>query len=166
MLRKRRAESRIESLKIPPRDGPKGILDYQPETRSTRLSTLPESKAALREDIRALQVKKIELIKGIPDITGSLTALTEKFSLDSFTLATSDGLVFATSGSSTAQTDAAVFSGIFATNPRTKTAGVQLFGLHHKGSNLVCVIRTNNPVPDRILQKITTDTQDILNWWI
>jgi hypothetical protein len=38
-------------------------------------------------------------------------------------------------------------------------------GLTHKGSTLVGIIRTQNPVSEDFSKRIATDTQAILNWW-
>jgi hypothetical protein len=51
---------------------------------------------------------EVDLLENCQDFQQSLLALAGKYSLDSFTLATSDGLVFASSGGSTAQEDAAI----------------------------------------------------------
>jgi hypothetical protein len=110
--------------------------------------------------------KEINLLNGSPDITQSLRALVEKYSFDQFTIATSDGLVFASSGAETVQNDAAQYGERFASDPYSETPGVVLFGLSHKGSDLVLIIRTNLPVPDEIRTAIEKDTKDILNWWI
>ena len=108
----------------------------------------------------------VELIQGRADIAASLRSLAEKYSLDQVTLATSDGLVFASSGSETAQDDAAIFGGRPAGDPGTAVQGVQTFRLIHKGSGLVGIVRVKMPVKDRVLTEISADTKDILNWWI
>ena len=96
----------------------------------------------------------------------SLRALVEKYSLDQFTIATSDGLVFASSGGESAQTDAARYGELFVNDPLAETPGVALFGFTHKGSTLVGIIRTNLQIPGEISRMIEEDTKDILNWWI
>ena len=102
----------------------------------------------------------------MPDITASLRTLTEKYSLDQFTIATADGLVFASSGGENAQDDAALFSEMFASDPLTETPGVTLFGLDYKGSGLVGIIRTNLRIPGEVARMIERDTKDILHKWI
>jgi len=112
------------------------------------------------------QPKPVSIVEGLPDVTGSLHALVEKYSLDQFTIATSDGLVFASSGGGSAQTDAARYGELFVNDPLAETPGVLLFGFTHKGSNLVGIIRTNLQIPEEICRRIEKDTKDILNWWI
>jgi hypothetical protein len=164
----------------PPAGGPEdlsgrpiGSLDYKPGLQPVKeTKTLPPSQAAGRPPdesprvIGQIPVKEIELVEGRADITGSLLALAEKYSLDQFTIATKDGLVFASSGSKNAQNDAAVYSSMYSDDPGTIIPGVVLFELVHKNSGLVGIIRTDKPVPERILAKIAADTKDILNWWI
>lgn len=111
-------------------------------------------------------VNDIELTVGRRDITSSLLVLTEKYSLDQFTIATKDGLVFASSGSGTAQDDAAIYSGMYAHEPESSVPGIFLFTLDHKNSSLVCIVRTKKSFPQKILHQIEADTKDILNFWI
>ncbi len=143
-----------------------GRLAYQPEARP--IPVVPQS--AIPRPARkspALPVpKEISLINGREDITESLRALAEKYSLDQFTIATSDGLVFASGGGDDAQTDAAQYSEIFFNNPLSETPGAVITGIGHKGSDLVLIIRTELPVPDEIRLSIENDTKNILNWWI
>jgi len=111
-------------------------------------------------------LKEISLLEDRKDISESLQALKEKYSLDAFTIATADGLVFASGGGTDSQTDAAQYSEIFNNDPLSETPGVVLTGIEHKGSSLVLIIRTQIPVPDEIRMRIENDTKDILNWWI
>jgi hypothetical protein len=111
-------------------------------------------------------IKEIDILNGRSDITQSLLALVEKYSLGAFTIATSDGLVFASSGGDDANTDAATCRVMASRDPCSDTSVVIVPGLTHKGSDLVGIIRTQNPVSEEILKKITTDTQTILNWWV
>jgi hypothetical protein len=114
----------------------------------------------------ALMRREIELLIGQKDITQSLKALVEKYSLITFTIATSDGLVFASSGGDDANMDAATYTTLATVDPLAKTATIIIPGLIHKGSDLVGIIRTHNPLEEEILMKITKDTQTILNWWV
>ena len=109
-------------------------LDYQPGIKPI----LPVSQNSIPRQVQKPGVLPrpgdTSVIEGMPDITTSLRTLTEKYSLDQFTIATADGLVFASSGGEDAQDDAARFSEMFANDPLTETPGVTLFGLDHKGS--------------------------------
>jgi hypothetical protein len=108
----------------------------------------------------------INVLEGCTDITGCLGAFVRKYSLESFTIATCDGLVFVSSGGDTAPADAAKYSEIVCNDPLSETPGVVLFGLNHKGSDLVGIIRTSGEVTQSTLQKMENDTKDILNRWI
>lgn len=108
----------------------------------------------------------MDILHGRSDITQSLLALVEKYSLDTFTIATSDGLVFASSGGDDAHTNAATYTMMASRDPYSKTITVIMPGLSHKGSALVGIIWTQNQVPEEILKKISKDTQAILNWWV
>jgi hypothetical protein len=141
-------------------------LAYQPEARP--VSVVPQSSIPrpARKSPAQPSLKEVSLLNGRGDITESLQALAEKYSLDQFTIATSDGLVFASSCSDDAQTDAAQYGEIFNNDPFAETLGVTLTGFSHKGSDLVLIIRTPLPVPYEIRNSIENDTKDILNWWI
>ena len=136
------------------------------ETRLIR-KMLPVVQPQRAYETPALVGREIELLTGRKDITQSLIALVEKYSLRTFTIATSDGLVFASSGGDDANINAATSiqqwqHGIrFQTPPR-----LSYQVLLHKGSDLVGIIHTQNPLEEEILMKITKDTQTILNWWV
>jgi hypothetical protein len=142
----------------------------------TTLSYLPKVRPVspvIRRSIPQTVQKPGELprpkevnIRKQADITGSFGALAGKYSLGQFTIATSDGLVFASSGDDAAQTDAAQYGELYAKNPLADTPGVVMFGLSHKGSDLVGIIRTDLRIPEETLRMIELDTKDILNWWI
>jgi hypothetical protein len=137
-------------------------LDYQPSTTSIKVAKpVPAWRQAGKP--RPAPVPAIDVTENCRDIQESLLALLRKYSLDSFTIATSDGLVFASSGGSTAQEDAAAFSGR-ETVPGER--GVTLFGLDHKGSELTVIVRSAAEIPDEIQSRMENDTKDILNKWI
>jgi hypothetical protein len=141
-------------------------LEYQPDARPIS----PVSRKSVVQPVQRPGVlprpKPVSVVEGSTDVTDSLHALVEKYSLDQFTIATSDGLVFASSGGESAQTDAARYGELFVNDPLAETPGVALFGFNHKGSNLVGIIRTNLEIPEEISRMIEEDTKDILNWWI
>lgn len=143
-----------------------GRLAYQPEIRP-----IPEVRpaAAPRPAQKSPSFplpKETDLFSGRSDIGGSLNALIEKYSLDQFTIATSDGLVFASGDSDSAQTDAARYCEIFMNDPLSETPGVVLSKVTHKGSDLILIIRSGMEIPEPIRTGIERDTKDILNRWI
>jgi hypothetical protein len=141
---------------------------YQKFHHETRLirKMVPLVQSQRAHKTPALIVREIELLNGREDITQSLIALVEKYSLSTFTIATSDGLVFASSGGDDANINAATYTTISLRDPLTKTTTIIIPGIIHKGSGLVGIIRTQNPLEEEILMKITKDTQTILNWWV
>ncbi|MFA6224943.1 MAG: hypothetical protein WC620_01875 [Methanoregula sp.] len=82
----------------------------------------------------------------------------------SFTIATADGLVFGSYGGDAAQNDAATYSELFKNNPLVETPGIVLFGLTYKGLELIGIIRTKTPLPEKNVNLITEDTKVILDW--
>ncbi|MCK9579678.1 MAG: hypothetical protein M0Q92_04420 [Methanoregula sp.] len=143
-----------------------GRLAYQPEARPVPIvsqSAIP--RPAKKTPSRPLP-KEVSLTDGRKDISESLKALAEKYSLDQFTIATSDGLVFASSGGDDAQNDAALYGEIYINDPLSETPGAVLTSISHKGSDLILIIRTTMPVSEVISNGIENDTKDILNWWI
>lgn len=141
-------------------------LAYQPPSRPVLiLPTIRKSITTPNAGPRPL-MKNIELVKDREDINESLAALTEKYSLGSFTLATLDGLIIASTDMDSAQEDAAQYADMFVNYPLCETPGVVLFALSHKGSDLLGIIRANSGLSDEIGQNIKDDTKDILNSWI
>ena len=110
--------------------------------------------------------KNISCITGKTSLTESLQALAEKYSFDEFTLVTADGLLLGSSRDQIAAADAAKYSELFSRNIPDEMPGVVLFGLVHKDSTLIGVIRSQNSMTRETEQKVTNDTKDILNWWI
>jgi hypothetical protein len=139
-------------------------LDYQPEVKPVPVVVPVQSSYQVPKPLPTYD-EKITLVENCGDLSESLMALVRKYSLDSFTIGTSDGLIFTSSGGSTAQTDAATYGG----KNRGKhepEAGVVLFCLNHKGSDLTGIIRTHGTFTDETRERIESDTKDILNKWI
>jgi hypothetical protein len=141
-------------------------LAYQPESRPVPAVVAKSIPVPVKKSPSLPTPKEISLLNGRSDITGSLQALVEKYSLDQFTIATSDGLVFASSGAQSALDDAAQYGEWYANDPLSETPGVVLSGVSHKGSDLILIIRTLLPVTEETRHSIENDTKDILNWWI
>ena len=105
----------------------------------------------------------VDFLKNCQDFQQSLRALAGKYSLDSFTIATSDGLVIASSGGSTAQEDAAIYSWKY---DGKEPAGMALFNLNHKGSDLVGIVRSQEIITGETQKCIESDIKNILTKWI
>ena len=141
-------------------------LAFQPQARPVPAVPPGSIPQPVQKTPPVPRPKEISLLSGRSGISESLTALTEKYSLEGFTIATADGLVFASGGGEGAQTDAARFSEAFARNPVPETPGVVLRGLAFKGSDLILIIRSPSAIPETVVAGIENDTKDILNWWI
>jgi hypothetical protein len=139
---------------------------YQPEAKTIPILSSKIKAVAFERAAEVPQPKEVDLIATRKDFADSVVALGEKYSLDTFTLATADGLVFGSSGGDAAQIDAATYSELYKNNPLAVVPGVVLFGLTHKRSELVGIIRTKAPLPEEIVGKIEADTKVILNRWI
>jgi hypothetical protein len=124
---------------------------------------VPISGKIRKEQPAAPPVPDVDLLENCQDLQQSLRALAGKYSLDSFTIATSDGLVFASSGGSTAQEDAASYNRNYDIR---ESVGVALFSVDHKGSELTGIIRSKGIITGETQKRIENDTKDILNRWI
>ena len=141
-------------------------LDYQPESKLMPVIRPMVTSPSLARAADVPKPKDVDLTNTRKDMTESLEAFVGKYSLSCFTIATADGLVFGSSGGDTDQADSATYSEIFKNDPLTETPGVVLFGLTHKGSELIGIVRAKTPLPNKIVQQIAADTKVILNWWI
>jgi hypothetical protein len=142
-------------------------LDYQPGTKPILGFIKPTAIATPQPVTPDIQKpKEIDLTSTCKNMTESLAALAEKYSLTSFTIATEDGLIVGSSGGDTTQSDAAIFSQNFKNDPLIETPGVIMFGLTWKGSELIGIIRTKISLPNETLQQIAADTKIILNLWV
>jgi hypothetical protein len=110
----------------------------------------------------------IDLTRDRKDITESLAALSEKYSVLEITLATDDGLVVATSADHDVQNDAVTYSQVAHNHALPEEPGVTIFELIHRESHLIGIIRAGaarDISPDR-KQQIREDTKVILQWWL
>jgi len=146
-------------------DYPNQLPNFKPEINLLR-RMIPAVQSRRIRKTAPSQRDDIDILAGRGDITQSLLALVEKYSLGSFTIATADGLVFASTGGDDAHTSAATYDMMDSLDPDAKTSTVIIPDLTHKGSTLVGIIRTEHPVSEETVQKITSDTQTILNWWV
>ena len=110
--------------------------------------------------------KKIDLIKNRVNLTESLKALAEKYSVLEITLGTDDGLVLASSTGRDVQADAAKYSQIVKQQIPPDEPGVTLFELHHKEAHLVGIVRADKDIPQGWKKEIREDTKGILQWWL
>ncbi len=139
-------------------------LAYQPSVKPIWVpNPVPLSRRVPKQQPVTAPAPDVDLLENCQDFQQSLHALAGKYSLDSFTIATSDGLVFASSGGSTAQEDAAIYSGRYDGN---ELEGMARFSLNHKGSELTGIVRSQEVITGETQKCIERDTRDILNKWI
>ena len=124
---------------------------------------IPVSRQVRKHQPVTAPTPDVDLLENCQDFQQSLLALADKYSLDSFTIATSDGLVFASSGGSTAQEDAAIYSGKY---DGKEPAGMAQFGLNHKGSELMAIVRSQETITGETQKCIESDITKIINKWI
>jgi hypothetical protein len=145
-------------------DSPLHYLDYQPPPRPL----YPFLKAAkIRQDLLAGTApcqNRPNIGDAAAAIPGSLDALAEKYSIDEFTIATSDGLVLASNGAVCATDDAARFGGTHGIEGDSPL--VTILPFFWNGFDLKAIIRTHTKIPERYIPMIERDTQEILNRWI
>lgn len=133
---------------------------------STPGSRQPQAAPLPAEQDSGQQPANIELITGRQGITESLRALADKYYLKEITIATDDGLVFATSSSRDVQIDAVKFSQIARHQAPPDEPDVTLFELMHKESRLIGIIRSAGDLPQNWKRQIRDDTKVILQWWL
>jgi len=104
----------------------------------------------------------IDVLAGSGDMGMALQALVRKYSLGSLTLATTDGLVVATSGGSDAESDAAHYSSAFVRGVNPSEKGITLFPVNYRGSPLVGIIRSPKSIPRSWMEGIEKDVIRIL----
>jgi hypothetical protein len=137
----------------------------QPEMHTDQ-EAKPHTFFSVKDPDLETKTSPIDLIKNRQDITASLQALARKYSLSEITIATDDGLVFASSAGRDVEADAAKFSQIRGRESPPDDPDVTLFELNHKGSHLIGIIRTENELPQNWKKEIGGDTKGILQWWL
>jgi len=131
----------------------------------------PDAVPTIFPDNKTIEVSapvptEMNCIDGLTDISQSLAALAEKYSLEEIALATSDGLLLASSREIPEDEDIARYCGMYHTNPLAGLPGIMLFSVDHKGSSLVGIAKTKGRAPENLKHDMIRETKDILNWWI
>ncbi|MDT8358160.1 MAG: hypothetical protein RQ758_06605 [Methanomicrobiaceae archaeon] len=108
---------------------------------------------------------EIDLIKGRRDIQESMQAFCEKYGIDSFTLASGDGLVIA---SSLPHPDekAAHYSYLFSNGIEPKNPGVRLFGFDFNDDLVVGIVRAGGQIPPECIEAMKGEAVNVLTWWL
>jgi len=99
------------------------------------------------------------------DITKNLQALVSKYHLDAITLSTTDGLMIASTREN-GKDMAAHYGQVFKPEEAPSVPGIKLLYMTHKGSSVIGIIQSDHLVTDTSLERIRTDTEKIMKWWI
>jgi len=99
------------------------------------------------------------------DISKNLQAIVSKYHLIAITLSTTDGLVIA-STSEFGPEDAANYGNALKPGDTLSVPGIRLFSIGHKGSAVIGIVRSGDPITDILLGNIRNDTEKIMDWCI
>lgn len=121
--------------------------------------------------------------RGAPDLAGSaplpktidprsagsleecLGAITEKYSLASFTLATADGLLIGSTKRG-AEDEAARYSHLYTEGKLQDETGAELLGVSHHGETVIGIARPSEPLSPELASALEQDTRDVLQHWV
>jgi len=151
---------------VAPGPSPGRKFAYQPESKPLLHIPAVRKSVQVRKEPESPVTCQIDLVSSKQDLSDSLAALAKKYSLDSVTLASCDGLVIASTNPDGGVIDAARFAEMYVSSPLFETPGAVVIGFAHKGSDLIGIIRANGEISDEICQNIEKDTKVILNSWI
>ncbi|HEU18645.1 MAG TPA: hypothetical protein ENO00_04580 [Deltaproteobacteria bacterium] len=123
----------------------------------------PEIKSTDPEKDRVYP--EIDLIDSSFSIMDSLNRLCQKFNVETFTLASTDGLVIASSFAGGAR-DAAYFSNLYLREKITRRGDIAISSLKHQNQNLIFIIRSQRNLDSEEIEAIKSDAKRILLFWL
>ncbi len=100
------------------------------------------------------------------DLQSGMELICREYGLDSLTIATWDGLLVASNGSTSRTEDAALYSRIFRIKGEIEDKSVQLFELEFKGSRLIGIARRKEPMAETWTASLRHDVTTLLRAWI
>jgi hypothetical protein len=106
-----------------------------------------------------------DVIHGRKTIAESMQALCDKYSLDSCTIATRDGLVV-TSSLDDAEEEAAQYSYLYVNGIAPHDPFIRLLGLSYHGGEVVGIVKGQDKALARSPQTLEDELQTILDWWL
>jgi|GEM_PF-6626143 len=117
---------------------------------------------------KTVEIPAIDVVKG--SLQESMVTLTQKYRLDSVTLASQDGLVIASTGKAPEQ-DAAVYSGLFQELYKVKqepyyyveSKDVSLYSVESGSSRVIGVAHRKGAMPPEELKAIREDTKSVVD---
>lgn len=94
-----------------------------------------------------------------------LGAIGEKYSLASFTLATSDGLLIGSTRPD-AQGEAAQYSHLYTQGKLRDETGAELLGIPYRGETVIGIARPSEHLSADVMSALEQDTRDALRHWV
>ena len=110
-------------------------------------------------------VQGINLTEGISDINESMKRYTQKYNLDSATLASMDGFSIASSHAES-ETEAANLTARYRENAMTKIGDIHIIPLNYRGEDILVIFRTDKQIPREQEDMMIRDGRSILSHWI
>lgn len=127
---------------------------------------LPGTPETRHEKLSEKKQQGVEVPFADPgDITKNLQAIVSKYHLIAITLSTTDGLMIA-STSEYGPEDSAYYGLILKPGDTLSVPGMRLFSIGHKGSAVIGIVRSGDPITDILLGNIRNDTEKIMDWLI
>ncbi|MBP7299816.1 MAG: hypothetical protein KA967_05410 [Methanoculleus sp.] len=103
--------------------------------------------------------------RGVKSLEENLGAISRKYSLASFTLATADGLLVGSTRSGS-EDEAARYSHLYARGERQDGTGAELLGIPYRGETLVGIARPKEHLSAELMNALEQDTRDALQRWV
>ena len=100
--------------------------------------------------------------QGQEDIVAGIRTVAGKYQINSLVVATPDGLVVASAGSSDPEYDAAHYSSLFAGTYTMPDQGVWLLPLDHRGIPLVGIARSPNTIPREMASRMAEEIKMVV----
>lgn len=124
-----------------------------------------QATGALKEEEPESSIRTDIDLAAAGSLQEHLAAIAEKYSLTSFTLATTDGLVIGSTRSDP-QKEAAEWSYLYQQGERPENEDVRLIGVPHKGETVIGIARPVRKVSSDALPVLEQDVGEALRRWV
>lgn len=98
-------------------------------------------------------------------LEGYLGAISRKYSLASFTLATADGLLIGSTKPGSEE-EAARYSHLYARGGLHDETGAELLGIPYRGETIVGIVHPSKHLSTELMNALKQDTRDALQRWV
>ncbi|WOX58259.1 hypothetical protein [Methanoculleus receptaculi] len=95
----------------------------------------------------------------------ALGLISRKYGLESITLATTDGLLIASTKPGS-EDDAARYSHLYLQGKLRGENGIELLGMSHRGETVIAITRSSAPLSDDQRNALEKDIQNTLQHWV